>query len=329
MAESWIEVPGASAVKEGFVRTFIVDGFPLALARRRVGSSPWRTAAATTTAPARADGGCEVICPTGRFDVRDGRATDARGDAHPLQAHEGEGARWKQGRCLSTVREGGRGRDEALRRRARFAATSPSSSRRRGGPPVCLDNAADPEGVRAVIDRIVRYYGIERQRPPRPPPPAGRGHGRLQGAAVWPASPGPRGRRGRLHPQRDGVPEPRGGGVGGRAHLGPGDEVVVTEMEHHSNLVPWQEICRARGRGSGRPRDGEDPDLIYRRLLGPAPDGRLLRQVNVLGTVNPVADMVADARRRGTDPRGRARRPPGGHRRRGAGADFVASRATR
>jgi cysteine desulfurase/selenocysteine lyase len=33
----------------------------------------------------------------------------------------------------------------------------------------------------------------------------------------------------------------------GRAHLGPGDEVLVSELEHHSNLVPWQLVCRERG----------------------------------------------------------------------------------
>ena len=37
-------------------------------------------------------------------------------------------------------------------------------------------------------------------------------------------------------------------GAGGRAvPVGPGDEVVVTEMEHHANLVPWQELCQRTG----------------------------------------------------------------------------------
>src|SRR4029453_19006713 len=38
-----------------------------------------------------------------------------------------------------------------------------------------------------------------------------------------------------------------GGDVGERFRLGPGDEVVVTEMEHHSNLVPWQMLCARTG----------------------------------------------------------------------------------
>src|SRR6185436_12503237 len=33
----------------------------------------------------------------------------------------------------------------------------------------------------------------------------------------------------------------------GRANLGPGDEVLITEMEHHSNIVPWQMACEAAG----------------------------------------------------------------------------------
>ncbi len=36
-------------------------------------------------------------------------------------------------------------------------------------------------------------------------------------------------------------------GVARRFALGPGDEIVVTEMEHHANLVPWQELCRRTG----------------------------------------------------------------------------------
>ncbi len=38
-----------------------------------------------------------------------------------------------------------------------------------------------------------------------------------------------------------------GGGHGDRFALGPGDEIVVTEMEHHANLMPWQELCRRTG----------------------------------------------------------------------------------
>ena len=79
MAENWVEVPGAEALAEGFVRSFLVDGFPLAMAR--VGGKVY----AVEDRCSHDDGplgegavaGCEVICPRhgARFDLRDGRAT--------------------------------------------------------------------------------------------------------------------------------------------------------------------------------------------------------------------------------------------------------------
>jgi cysteine desulfurase/selenocysteine lyase len=83
-----------------------------------------------------------------------------------------------------------------------------------------------------------------------------------------------------------------------RFALEPGDEIVVTELEHHANLVPWQELCRRTG--------------AVLRWYGVTPDGRLdldslqlsertkivafAHQSNVLGTVLPVAELVARAR---------------------------------
>jgi len=101
-----------------------------------------------------------------------------------------------------------------------------------------------------------------------------------------------------------------GGGVPGGADearsrfaLGPGDEILVTEMEHHANLIPWQELSRRTG--------------ATLRWIPVTPDGRLdltdldtlltdrTRVVafthvsNVLGTVNPVRDLTARAHERG------------------------------
>ena len=51
---------------------------------------------------------------------------------------------------------------------------------------------------------------------------------------------------GRLrHGQRDGRRSPAG--APDRFRLGPGDEIVITEMEHHSNIVPWQLLCERTG----------------------------------------------------------------------------------
>ncbi len=86
-----------------------------------------------------------------------------------------------------------------------------------------------------------------------------------------------------------------------RFRLGPGDEVVVTEMEHHANLVPWQELCRRTGatlRWFSVTRDGrldldssEARDVINDRTRVVA----FTHQSNVLGTVPPVAELVARA----------------------------------
>ena len=81
--------------------------------------------------------------------------------------------------------------------------------------------------------------------------------------------------------------------------LRPGDEVLVTEMEHHSNLIPWQMACRDRG-GVLRAvpvADGRHLDLdAFRRLLGGRTRIVAVTHVsNVLGTINPVADLVREA----------------------------------
>ncbi len=85
----------------------------------------------------------------------------------------------------------------------------------------------------------------------------------------------------------------------GRSVLGPGDEVVVTTLEHHSNIVPWQMICREKG-AVLRPvpiTDAGEIDLnAYLRMLGPKTQIVALAHVsNVLGTVVPVREMTAMA----------------------------------
>jgi cysteine desulfurase / selenocysteine lyase len=88
-----------------------------------------------------------------------------------------------------------------------------------------------------------------------------------------------------------------------RFRVGPGDEVLVTEMEHHANLVPWQQLCQRTG--------------ATLRWFGVTPDGRLdlsgaselindrtrvvavTHQSNVTGTVPPVSEITALAHSRG------------------------------
>jgi cysteine desulfurase/selenocysteine lyase len=81
----------------------------------------------------------------------------------------------------------------------------------------------------------------------------------------------------------------------GRANLGHGDRVLVTDLEHHSNIVPWYLIARERGAElDWAPVTDEGRiDLdAYRKLLEREPKMVAIAHVsNVLGTINPVAEM--------------------------------------
>jgi len=91
-----------------------------------------------------------------------------------------------------------------------------------------------------------------------------------------------------------------------RFRLGPGDEIVVTEMEHHSNIVPWQLLAQRTGatfkwlpidtapdsKTAGRLVDSAIDDVITERTKVLA----FVHQSNALGTVNPVARLVARAK---------------------------------
>ena len=85
-----------------------------------------------------------------------------------------------------------------------------------------------------------------------------------------------------------------------RFRLGPGDEVLVTEMEHHANLVPWQELCRRTGatlRWFGFTDDGRlDLSGIDGLLTERTKVFAFTHRSNVLGTVPPVALLARRAR---------------------------------
>ncbi|MFB0835249.1 aminotransferase class V-fold PLP-dependent enzyme [Arthrobacter halodurans] len=94
-----------------------------------------------------------------------------------------------------------------------------------------------------------------------------------------------------------------GGPAAGRFALGPGDEIVVTELEHHANLIPWQELARRTGaRLRYIPVDAHGAlrlDLAE-DIVGPRTRILAFAHVtNVLGTVLDVAALVALARRVG------------------------------
>ncbi|HXZ63897.1 MAG TPA: cysteine desulfurase [Streptosporangiaceae bacterium] len=92
-------------------------------------------------------------------------------------------------------------------------------------------------------------------------------------------------------------------GLGGQAaaglRLAPGDEIVITEMEHHSNIVPWQLLCERTGatlRWFGVTPDGRLDLSRADELINPRTRlVALAHQSNVLGTINPVTDVAARA----------------------------------
>ena len=85
----------------------------------------------------------------------------------------------------------------------------------------------------------------------------------------------------------------------GRANLQAGDLIVLTEMEHHSNLVPWQMLAAERGvRLEFIPvtADGLLDQSVYADLLTQSPKLIAFTHMsNVLGTINPAAEMIAAA----------------------------------
>ena len=89
-------------------------------------------------------------------------------------------------------------------------------------------------------------------------------------------------------------------GAAERFALRPGDEILVTEMEHHANLVPWQDLCDRTGAtlrwigltDEGRLDLGNLDELLTERTRVLA----FTHQSNLLGTINPVAELVARAR---------------------------------
>jgi cysteine desulfurase/selenocysteine lyase len=90
----------------------------------------------------------------------------------------------------------------------------------------------------------------------------------------------------------------------GKAHVRAGDEILITGMEHHSNIVPWQLLCEGRGarlRVAPINLRGELLSEEFEKLLNPHTSLVAVTHVsNALGTVNPVRQIVEMAHRNGT-----------------------------
>ena len=176
---------------------------------------------------------------------------------------------------------------------------------RHGHPLVYLDNAATSQKPQAVIDAVDRYYTRDNAN-------VHRGVHRLSEQATV-AYEGSREKIRRFINAGDvgEVVFVRGTTEGinlvaqtfGRTRVGPGDEVIVSAMEHHSNIVPWQMLCEEKGAtlrvvpitDTGELRMDEFESLLNDRT-------RLVSIVevsNAIGTINPVADIVRIAHARG------------------------------
>jgi cysteine desulfurase/selenocysteine lyase len=89
----------------------------------------------------------------------------------------------------------------------------------------------------------------------------------------------------------------------GRAFLGAGDEIIVSQLEHHSNIVPWQMLCEEKGARLRVIPCNDAGELLlddYAKMFNSSTRFVAIAHVsNALGTINPVKDMIATAHRHG------------------------------
>jgi cysteine desulfurase/selenocysteine lyase len=170
---------------------------------------------------------------------------------------------------------------------------------------VWLDNAATTQKPKAVIDRLTYYYEHENSNVPR-------GAHTLAARATDAFEAARDKVRGLLNaPSPKEIVWVRGATEGinlvaqtwGRRNVGAGDEIVITWLEHHANIVPWQLLCAEKGaRLRVAPVDDHGQVKLeeYERLLGPRTRIVAIPHVsNALGTVVPVREMIEIAHRHG------------------------------
>jgi cysteine desulfurase/selenocysteine lyase len=175
----------------------------------------------------------------------------------------------------------------------------------RGKPLVYLDNAATSQKPRAVIARTEQYYATENAN-------VHRGVYELSERATAAYEDAREKARAFLNAASAreivfvrGTTEAINlvASSFGRRELQAGDEVLISAMEHHSNIVPWQLICAERGavlRVVPMNKRGELLMDEFARLLGPKTKLVAVAHVsNSLGTINPIAEIVRQAHGQG------------------------------
>jgi cysteine desulfurase/selenocysteine lyase len=170
---------------------------------------------------------------------------------------------------------------------------------------VWLDNAATTQKPRAVIDRLSYFYEHENSN-------IHRAAHALAARATDAYEAGRESVRRFINaPSASEIIFVRGATEGinlvaqswGRRNVAAGDEIVITHLEHHANIVPWQQLCAATGaRLRVAPVDDRGDVILeaYERLLGPRTRMVAFPQVsNALGTVTPAREMIEIAHRHG------------------------------
>lgn len=174
----------------------------------------------------------------------------------------------------------------------------------RGKPLVYLDNAATSQKPRFVLDAITRYYEDENANIHRGV------HYLSERATADYENSRVRAQRFLNAAKSNEIIFVRGATEGinlvaqtyGRTHVGAGDEVLITAMEHHSNIVPWQMLCAEKGAKLRVTPINDRGELLldeFEKLLGPRTKIAAFTHVsNALGSVNPVRRMTEMAHRR-------------------------------
>ncbi|MFZ3088601.1 MAG: family 2A encapsulin nanocompartment cargo protein cysteine desulfurase [Methylotenera sp.] len=174
-----------------------------------------------------------------------------------------------------------------------------------GCPLIWFDNAATTQKPQAVIDRIAYFYEHENSNIHRAAHElAARATDAYEGARETV-------RRFINAPSVDNIVFVRGTTEAinlvakswGKKHLGEGDEIVISHLEHHANIVPWQQLCQETGaKLKVAPVDDNGQVLLaeYQKLLTSRVKLVSFTQVsNALGTVTPAAEMIQMAHRAG------------------------------
>ncbi len=182
---------------------------------------------------------------------------------------------------------------------SRIRADYPILSREvHGRPLVYLDNAATTQKPQAVIDAISHYYAFENAN-------IHRGVHLLSESATEAYEAARQTAQHFLNAEdRSEIVFVRGATEGinlvaqtyGRTHIGAGDEIVISTMEHHSNIVPWQILCEEKGAHLRVAPIDDNGELLldeFEALLNAKTKLVAVAHVsNALGTVNPVSRIV-------------------------------------